>query len=222
MSTRVLGKDASAAAPPMLWRQSSSPPAGPPSAQSPGAGPQSDSATLQRRIAELEREAQAESAAAYQKGLRDGDAKARAQNAAELQAALEQMAKAVRDMAAIRPRLRGEAEADVVQLSIAIARRILHREMSVDPAALQALVRVALAKLERQDISRVLVHPAQAPAIKAYLDAGSARPVEVVADASREPGSLIFETTRGQLDASVNAQLEEIERGLTDRVQHQS
>jgi len=46
--------------------------------------------------------------------------------------------------------------------------------------------------------------------------------VEVVPDASREPGTLIFETERGNLDASVESQLEEIERGLADRLQNQS
>jgi flagellar assembly protein FliH len=40
--------------------------------------------------------------------------------------------------------------------------------------------------------------------------------VEVIADASREPGAVVFETERGNLDASVDAQLREIERGLAD------
>jgi flagellar assembly protein FliH len=39
-----------------------------------------------------------------------------------------------------------------------------------------------------------------------------------VADASREPGAVIFETQRGNLDASIESQLQEIERGLTDRL----
>jgi flagellar biosynthesis/type III secretory pathway protein FliH len=43
----------------------------------------------------------------------------------------------------------------------------------------------------------------------------------VVADASREPGTVIFETARGNLDASVDAQLQEIERGLVDRLRKQ-
>ena len=46
--------------------------------------------------------------------------------------------------------------------------------------------------------------------------------MEVVADSSREPGAIIFETARGNLDASVDAQLQEIERGLVDRLRKQS
>jgi flagellar biosynthesis/type III secretory pathway protein FliH len=46
--------------------------------------------------------------------------------------------------------------------------------------------------------------------------------VEVLPDAAREPGSVIFETSRGNLDASVDTQLQEIERGLADRLRKQS
>ena len=40
--------------------------------------------------------------------------------------------------------------------------------------------------------------------------------VEVSADASLTRGSVIFETSRGDLDASLDTQFIEIERGLTD------
>ena len=40
----------------------------------------------------------------------------------------------------------------------------------------------------------------------------------MVPDASRELGTVIFETQRGNLDASVESQLQEIERGLADRL----
>ncbi len=38
----------------------------------------------------------------------------------------------------------------------------------------------------------------------------------------REPGAVVFETERGNLDASVESQLQEIERGLADRLRRQS
>ena len=67
------------------------------------------------------------------------------------------------------------------------------------------------------------VHPSHVATVKAGLQqAVSGGVVEVVADSSRELGSVIFETTRGNLDASVDSQLQEIERGLTDRLRKQS
>jgi flagellar assembly protein FliH len=40
--------------------------------------------------------------------------------------------------------------------------------------------------------------------------------VEIVADASLLAGSAVFETSRGEMDASIGTQLAEIERGFAD------
>ena len=113
--------------------------------------------------------------------------------------------------------MRREAEADMLRLALAIARRVLRREMAVDPDALRGLVLAALEKLQGQEISRVKVHPSHAALVSGLLArTARASAVEVVADASREPGAVIFETERGNLDASVDTQLREIERGLAD------
>ena len=65
--------------------------------------------------------------------------------------------------------------------------------------------------------------PAHAAQITAYLrKAVSGSTVEVISDPGREPGTAIFETDRGNLDASVDSQLHEIERGLIDRLHQQS
>jgi flagellar biosynthesis/type III secretory pathway protein FliH len=47
------------------------------------------------------------------------------------------------------------------------------------------------------------------------------RQPELVADPALPPGGLVFETSRGDLEASIDNQLREIERGLTDRLQSQ-
>jgi flagellar biosynthesis/type III secretory pathway protein FliH len=44
------------------------------------------------------------------------------------------------------------------------------------------------------------------------------RNIELVADETLGQGSLLFETEHGDLDASVDSQLEEIRRGLVDRL----
>ena len=45
------------------------------------------------------------------------------------------------------------------KLALAIARRVLRRELAVDPEALHGLVLAALEKLQGQEICRVRVHP---------------------------------------------------------------
>lgn len=204
---------------PMIWQHIGAPPVASGKTTS-----QADScaehiaADFERRIAELQNTVARTAAESRQAGFREGEAHGTSQAKAAIQPALDQMCRAVQALADLKPRLRREAESDVVKLAIAIARRILHRELTVDPAAMQALVQVALEKLGRQEVYRVRVHSSHEEAIRACLLKLTTRKIEVLGDNTRESGSLVFETNRGKLDASVETQLEEIERGLADRV----
>lgn len=172
--------------------------------------------------ARIEREWQQRVAEARAAGVREGEASGRSRAAAEMQPVMERMARTIEEVAGLRARLRREAEADMVKLAIAIARRVIRRELAVDPEALHGLVLGALEKLQVQEVTRVRVHPSQAAGITALLrERPGGSGVEVVADASGDPGSAVFETSRGNLDASVESQLGEIERGLADTLRRQ-
>lgn len=170
------------------------------------------------RTAGLERECARRVEAAHAAGLREGEEAGRRRAAAEIQPAVERLARSAAEISAMRGRLRREAEADLVGLAIAIARRVLRREMTVDPEALRGVVRAALEKIEAREVSRVRAHPAHAQLLAACLREAGAAAVEVVSDPSRELGAVVFESARGDLDASVETQLREIERGLADRL----
>jgi flagellar assembly protein FliH len=172
------------------------------------------------QIAQLQRQAEQCAHEAHAAGVKEGEAAGRRSAAAELQPVIERLSRAIEEIAGLRPRLRREAEADLVKLSLAIARRILRRELLVDPDALHGLVLAALEKLQAQEICRVKVHPSLAASVTACLrKAPAGALVEVAADASAPPGAVVFETGRGNLDASIETQFQEIERGLTDRLQ---
>jgi flagellar assembly protein FliH len=170
----------------------------------------------QQRNAELDRQLELRLKTAYEKGLAEGEAQWRRRGATEVQAAVQRLARSIEELAGLRPALRAEAESELVHLAVAIARRILRREIGADPDALRGLVSAALEKVQIQEVSRARVHPSQAAALASFLQAASASKVEVIAEPTLEPGALIFETSRGNLDASVDSQLKEIERGLAD------
>jgi flagellar assembly protein FliH len=154
---------------------------------------------------------------AYQRGRAEGEAAGRA----AVEAVLERLAQSLEHLSTLSHRLRRQAEKDLVQLALAIARRVVRRELQVDPDAVAGLARAALDRLQGQEVQRVRVHPALEEALRRALERMNApRSLAVVADAACRPGDVILETAHGNLDASVETQLQEIERGLADRLRH--
>jgi flagellar assembly protein FliH len=155
---------------------------------------------------------------AHAAGYREGEAAGRGQAAAELKPVLERLARGIQEIAGLRPQLVREAAADLVGLSLGIARRILHRQLSVDPAALEGLVSGALQKLPGQEICRIRIHPELEPGIRQALAREGRGGLPLIADGTLERGAILVETARGKLDASLETQLAEIGRGLADRL----
>ena len=156
---------------------------------------------------------------AYRRGMEEGQASGRAEAVAEIEAMSLQLARTIEELAGMRSRFRHEAEEDVVALALAIARRVLHRELTVSPEALLGLLKAALEKMELREVHRVRVARVDAPLVSQYLEKiGLPRPIEVIADPSLERGSAVLDSSRGTLDASVETQLAEIGRGFADLV----
>ncbi len=173
-------------------------------------------ARLKQRVSELEALMEKRVRETRQSAHKEGEAAGRKQAEAEVQAVLQRLGAAIQETAGLRARIRLESEVDLVKLAVAIARRILNRQLSVDPEAIAGIVKAGFDKLKRQEVLRVRVHPAHQAAVRGMMPPGS--PVEVLADAALEPGGVVFETSRGDLEASIDSQLGEIERGLTDRL----
>jgi len=217
MLSKVLAEDV-ADAQPVAWRQ------GPASISARPARPVPENAApdimqLRARITEMGAAAEQQARQAYETGMRTGEGAARKALEAETRAAIDKLTATIVDIAATRGDVLQRAEADTVRLAIEIARRVLHRELTVDPNALEALTKAALHKLQSQEIHRVRVHPGQEQMVRASLQqSGRGQGIEVIADPSQPPGGILFDIGRGALDASVGTQLDEIVRGLTDQL----
>lgn len=215
MSSRLVRPDDRRSIEPMAWRTVD-------------AGERGAGLLLERMVpgaagglSEQERRIEQKVREAHAAGVREGEASGHRRAAAELRPVMERLGRSIEEIGSLRARLRSEAERDLVRLALAVARRILGRELSIDPDAIHGLVLGALDKVKSQEISRVRVHPAQEEAVRACLREMVTSAVEVIADPACDPGTVILETERGSLDASVESQLQEIERGLADRLRRQ-
>jgi flagellar assembly protein FliH len=175
-------------------------------------------AELKQRIAELERSRQSEVAEAQKAAFQQGRQQAKEEASAEVKTASERLAQTLAELASFKRKIRMDAEMELLNLSLAIARRILNRELLTDPEAIQGVVHAALNAIQRREIYRVRVYPAGAEAVRSALERTGAASVEIVADASLKTGDLLIETALGELDASLDTQLQEIQRGFADRL----
>jgi flagellar assembly protein FliH len=168
------------------------------------------------RQAQLDADLAAAKRESFEAGRQLGEQQARA----DLQPVLERLNASLTEVLAMRPDLRRNAERDVVQLALLIAKRVLHRELCVDEGALTAIARVAFEHLARSESYRVTVHPRFAGAITAAVPASHAGRVHIEPDPGCAPGTLVVHSSEGLIDASIDTQLEEISRGLADRLVH--
>ena len=167
-------------------------------------------------------QAEAESASRLEQARRDGYASgvaaAHRQGEQELLPAIQKVAGAAAELARLRDSVREQATGDIVQLAIAMASRVVHREIAVDLDVLAGLLRAAFSKLRAREIARARIHPDFEPILRRCLDQrGAAGNLVLVADRGVKPGAVSFELAV-KLDAAAEADLSEIERGLSDKI----
>src|SRR4051794_25641436 len=111
MSSRLLLPDNSRAVSPVAWRQA------PARGQAATGQPSDPGKSAAEDLARTQQEWEQRVANARAAGARDGEAAGRSGAMAELQVVLGRLARTIEDVAALRSRLRHEAEADTVKLA---------------------------------------------------------------------------------------------------------
>lgn len=178
---------------------------------------------LRARVAELEALLERRVRESHQAGFREGETAGRKQGVAEVQPVIERLAQSIRELAQYRDIFRRNSEPDLIKLSVAIAERILRRQLSVDPEAIGGLLKAGFEKLRRQESCRVRMHPDHKTAVQRWLEQrGPECPIELIADSALPAGGIVIETAGGDLDASAGTQLSEIEAGLVDVLRRRS
>lgn len=108
-------------------------------------------------------------------------------------------------------------ESEVVQLALAIAARILHREAQVDPMLVAALVRIAIDKMREGTHVVVRVAVGKGESWKRYFaENQSTARVEVEEEPRLGEHECMVETELGSANFGLDAQLKEVEQGFFD------
>jgi len=160
------------------------------------------------RLDELEREA-------FAQGFAQGERAGAEASAVQAEAMLRRMAQAIEEIASLRHRIARDTEQQMVQLALTVARRIIQREVAVDRELVMAIARVAIDRVGDAAQVTVRLSPEDCAAITAANhDGWPAGHVTVVADARLPRGGCRVESELGNIDAGVEAQLQEMTRAL--------
>jgi flagellar assembly protein FliH len=181
------------------------------------ASPAPAQAELEAQLQALQTRHRRELDEAVQRTRQECEARAQSLLQAEVEPWLKRMANSIEDIATVKQRYLAESEDQLVRLAVAVARRILYREIQVDTEALFGLIHAATQRAELRELNRILLNPKDHQALLPHLERLQLPPrVEIVSDQALERGALLLESTSGILDASIQAQLDEVERGFID------
>jgi flagellar assembly protein FliH len=174
--------------------------------------------SVQERLARLERES-------YEKGFEQGQKDGLSLGEKRVQETLGQMEALLRAMTGLKKQVYDEAEAELLRLSVEIARQIIRREVATDPSVVTRAVRAAFEYLGDQNQVRISVNPEDMKEVQRLLpDLAQLHRLEgfeLVEDSAVERGGCILETGFGRINGTIEDQLamlkEELERCLDEQ-----
>jgi len=151
---------------------------------------------------------------AFARGLSEGERTGEAAASARLTPVIQRLTQTIDDIASLRPGLFRRTERDIVKLAIAIAERIVHREVGRDRDLLLAMARAAIDQLGDRVVAIVHLNPEDVEAVAAERDPSGADPVKIAADPTLPRGGCRIESAFGQIDTGIDAQIQELTRSL--------
>lgn len=165
-------------------------------------------AQAQASAAEIERQAR-------ERGLADAEATITIEAAHAVEPLREKLTNTLAELANLRPMIAARAERDLVRLALEIAKKVVHREVTMDHEIALTLARVALSRLHNRAIATVHLHPDDYNYVVMHRDKlGSGVSLELIEDRSIERGGCLVSTEMGDIDARIEQQFAEIERGF--------
>jgi len=150
-----------------------------------------------------------------EEGHKSGRQEALEEHRAGLSQALAALTAAGRGLDASRADLESEALREVVELAIAIARRVTKRQVAIDPAVLTENLREAMKLVVQAGDVKVAFHPSQRQALEAALpplklEFPKLQHVDLVDDPGVSPGGCRVFSGHGLVDADLDEQLDRV------------
>ncbi|MCB0877440.1 MAG: hypothetical protein KDC46_00460 [Thermoleophilia bacterium] len=123
-----------------------------------------------------------------------------------------------------RERVLAQSEADVVELALAIARRIVNASLDVDETLVVDACRGAMRKAFQRGSMQVLAHPDDLALLrtagpKLAAELGGVDHLDFIEERRLDRGSVIVRTPVGEIDATISGKADKIEQTLREGIE---
>ena len=151
----------------------------------------------------------------FSKGFAQGERAGLEAGARRADAMLRRLAQTIDELAALRQRIVRETERQMVQLALTLARRVVLRELTLEPDLVGAMAHVALERLGHDAPATIRLNPEDYAIVMAQRgEQWAGTQVTVTPDPAVARGGCLVESGFGLIDAGIDAQLQELSRAL--------
>jgi|WetSurMetagenome_2_1015567.scaffolds.fasta_scaffold181284_2 flagellar assembly protein FliH len=156
---------------------------------------------------------------AYERGFQEGERAGKEIGEKMSEAILKQYSGRLEELSQLRKQILSNSEKEVVRLSLEIAKRVVKREINIDDELILTMVKVALNRLAEQTAVIIRLNPKDYQTIMTQQSSnsvlgGGMEGIRLIEDPLISRGGALIETESGTIDARIEEQFREIERGM--------
>jgi flagellar assembly protein FliH len=156
---------------------------------------------------------------AHERGLTEGRQQGRELQRQESELVLQSMNQALKECAQLRERTLAEMEEQIVGLSLAVAEKILHAEVTTNGEVIRNVLREAIRGIVDRDHMKIRLHPLDFRTMMAiktdFLQAfDGIKNILFEEDDAIQRGGAVIETLFGEVDARLEQQFLEVKAGI--------
>jgi flagellar assembly protein FliH len=170
-------------------------------------------------LEEARRKAELIERQAYEKGYQQGEVAGQEIGRKQFESVIKSLEKGLKALEDEKSRAMASMEPDVLALSLAIAKKVVHAEIQVNPKVVVQIIRACISQLANRDRVTVRINPSDYNHVAEYKEslakeAAGVKTLTFEADPSIPRGGARVETEFGDLDARISRQLEQVEKIL--------
>lgn len=172
-------------------------------------------------IAAAEEEGLARVAAAEQRGWEQGYAAGQQHAQLEMAGSLQHIGRLATETVADYEASAYQLDRELTGLALSLARVIVQHEVHIAPETVLAVARAAMREISVDRAVTLRVHPADAVLLQersAQLSLPDSVQLSIVADSLINAGGCVVETGSGRIDATIEQQVERLERLLYEQL----